>query len=289
MADTAQRAAAVSAGKSSPDAISRLAVRALLCEVATTPKPGLVDRENPGAHSDMDLRTFVNSAMALGPYFATVAQMAMLYRGQPENLLALLRPAGIAGEAAMLAATGGVNTHKGLVFSLGLVCAALGHLHAGGQCVSLSSLLRTCARMCSGQQPRPAERPASHGQISRRAFGLPGAFAEAAAGFPCLLRYGYPAFRQRMKRGFTLNDAGVAALLSMLAHMEDTNIAYRAGIGRLRQVQGMALDFLKTRPSMPQMLQKAEEWNTLFVRQNISPGGSADMLALCFMLYFVLE
>ncbi len=289
MADILQKAPALSAGKTSPDTISQLAVRALLCEVTTTPKSGLVDRDNSGAHRDMDIHTFIRSAVSLGPYFSTVAHLAGRYKGPPENLLEVLRPIGIAGETVMLAATRGVNTHKGLVFSLGLVCAALGLLSAEGHSLSIHSLLQTCARMCNGQQPRQPNTPASHGQFSNQAYGLPGAFAEAAAGFPCLMQHGYPVFQQMVKSGFTLNDAGVAALLHLMAHMEDTNIAYRAGLNTLRQVQRMARDFLKTQPSMPQMLQKADEWNTLFVQQNISPGGSADMLALCFMLYFVLE
>ena len=98
-------------------------------EVTTTPKPGLVDRRNSGSHRDMDVFTFIDSAAALYPYFEACARTGRETAEQPApETFAALRPLGCEAEGEMLDATGGVNTHKGAVFSVGIVCAALGRL-----------------------------------------------------------------------------------------------------------------------------------------------------------------
>ena len=105
--------------------VAQLACRSLLYEVCVTPKPGLVDRQNSGDHRDMDLFTFLNSAPALFPYFERCVRQGWK-ETEPEALFPPLRWEGKLAEQAMLAATGGVNTHKGAIFSMGLCCAALG-------------------------------------------------------------------------------------------------------------------------------------------------------------------
>ena len=109
--------------------VARLACQALLYEVAATPKPGLVDRENSGSHRDMDVFTFLSSASALTPYFARCAQIGRETRDLPaEQTFAQLRAPGMLAEGQMLHATDGVNTHKGAIFSMGILCGALGRL-----------------------------------------------------------------------------------------------------------------------------------------------------------------
>ena len=109
--------------------IARLACQALLYEVATTPKPGLVDRANSGSHRDMDFFTFQASAAALWPYFARCAEIGMdTHSLPPEETFSRLRTPGKLAEGDMLRATAGVNTHKGAIFSMGILCGALGRL-----------------------------------------------------------------------------------------------------------------------------------------------------------------
>lgn len=102
-------------------AIAALAVDCLAMEVAAWPKPGLVSRIDSGSHDDMDAGTFGRSADALRPHLAALAEAGAAGAG-----LARLRAIGVAAEADMLAATGGVNTHRGAIFGLGLLCAAAG-------------------------------------------------------------------------------------------------------------------------------------------------------------------
>ena len=111
--------------------IGELAVRALRIEAAVTPKPGLVDRENSGAHDDMDYPLFLASSAALQPCFIACAKAGIDgYKKNPAQLVPILRRIGRCGETAMYAATKGVNTHKGAIFSMGILCCALGMLVA---------------------------------------------------------------------------------------------------------------------------------------------------------------
>ncbi len=106
-----------------PVDLPALAAEALWQELELTPKPGLVDRLNNGSHRDMDHALFVRSIMAITPWFARFAELGEVHAAKPaDRQLRILRPMGMACEQAMYAATGGVNTHKGGIFALGLLC-----------------------------------------------------------------------------------------------------------------------------------------------------------------------
>ncbi|HSK68925.1 MAG TPA: citrate lyase holo-[acyl-carrier protein] synthase, partial [Candidatus Limnocylindria bacterium] len=128
------------------DDTASLAVRALLYELAVTPKPGLVDRANSGSHPDMDFFHFTASAAALFPYFRTCAALGMEH-GATAECFARLTTEGALAEGAMLRATGGVNTHKGAIFTLGILCAAAGSLHGAGEPLTPGGLSAASARM----------------------------------------------------------------------------------------------------------------------------------------------
>ena len=128
------------------DRVAGHACRALLYEVHIAPKPGLVDRENSGAHRDMDEFTFFDSACALYPYFRECAKKGALYREEPEALFALLRMDGKLAEQRMLRATGGVNTHKGAIFSMGIFCAVMGSMMEEG--FGESAFAARCKALC---------------------------------------------------------------------------------------------------------------------------------------------
>ena len=144
--------------------LADLAVEALLSEARLTPKPGLVDGRNNGAHRDMDLPLMEVSARSLRPFFLEAARLGMERR----DCMPQLQEAGVAAEKAMFAATHGVNTHKGAIFSLGLLCAASAGALAGyGEVFSLAEELAKAAR--------PAKTSDTHGSRVRKAFGAGGA------------------------------------------------------------------------------------------------------------------
>lgn len=269
-----------------PEHIATLAVRSILREAAISPKPGLVDRFDSGAHSDMDFFTFIDSAVSLHRYFREVTYAAMTFKGEPRDLLPALRPAGIAAESDMMRATGGVNTHRGIIFSLGLAAAAAGHIHASGESSDEAALLDTCAEIASPAVKELGVAPKeTHGEAAYRACGLTGVRGEAAAGYPSVRLYGLPAYRRALREGCSVNDAGVFTLLSLMRHVGDTNIVFRAGADTLMSVQDTVEGFLNGNPRRDDVTAFASRLNEDFVAAGISPGGCADLLALTLMLH----
>jgi holo-ACP synthase/triphosphoribosyl-dephospho-CoA synthase len=279
------------------------AAGALMGEVAVTPKPGLVDRANSGAHRDMDFFTFIDSAAAILPFFRECARRGFDRGGSPhrnsfageedsENLTGLfesLRPAGKIAEEAMREASGGPNTHRGAIFSLGIISAAYGYLYRSREKPGLEALLGTC-RLMTGRLGEDFSRPPrSHGEVIYAAGGVRGVRGEASRGFPAVRDHAYPALRGMLGRGYSLNDAGIAAFLQLLAHTEDTNIIHRAGEAALRRIREETARFLGTNPGMEEMRAKAADLDKEFTARNISPGGCADLLGVTIFLYRLLR
>lgn len=271
------------------DSVARQAVRALLYEVSVTPKPGLVDRKNNGAHSDMSFYTFVDSATALFPYFREITLKSMTYNGRPEGLLAHLRYLGKVAEDTMLIATEGVNTHKGAIFSMGIICAAIGYLYGNDISITQDTLFNLSARI-SGEAivELPQRDCRTHGERVFSAYGLTGIRGEAAKGFPNVRRYGYPVLKKMLRQGYSINNAGVAALLYLLAYVQDTNIVHRAGTDILDSIQIEIRSFLDQEPDIEKILSYMENLDKEFTQQNVSPGGCADLLAVSYLLLFCL-
>ncbi len=271
-----------------------IAVRAYLAltqEVSTTPKPGLVDRNNQGAHKDMDLRHFFASANALRPFFCRFAEIGYLTRDEdPKVTFRQLRPVGIEAEQAMLAATGGVNTHKGAIFSLGLLCAAAGRLSP--EHWQAEQLLSQCAAMAAGvvESDFAGITIATAKTVGERLFaqhGIAGVRGQAEQGFPAVKDVGLPMLLLGLKKGLSLNDAGAAALLHLLASADDTNVIARSDRQTQLEIQTQLADLLASDPFPSR--EAMEALDREFIQKNLSPGGSADLLALCYFLIFLCD
>lgn len=252
---------------------------ALLEEVYLTPKPGLVDRRNAGAHRDMDLSAFVKSAAALLPYFQAAVRVGL---SEPACAAAMgaLRQAGIQAEAAMLAATGGVNTHRGLIYALGLLLCGMGQA-LGGNGENYLLHARRLANVGLPEALRKAKRaPQSHGERVYAQRGVLGARGEAAAGFPTAAR-AQEALRD-FRRVLPEEEARLMALLTVMGELTDTNLLHRGGEEGLRFVQQGARHIL----SLPlgQRLNALCAFDDACIARDLSPGGSADMLALALFL-----
>ena len=265
------------------------AVRALLYEVTTTPKPGLVDRRNSGSHTDMDSFTFMSSAAALYPYFEACAKTGRETMDLPApETFAALRPLGCEAEGEMLDATNGVNTHKGAVFSIGITCAALGRLNRAEWC-DPARVLQEVAAMTSGLTKQDfaditAENAVTVGQKLFVQYGITGVRGQVEAGLPVVLHYGLPVLENGLKLGYDINRAGCAALLEILAHSTDTNMIARSS--RERQLAWAArVKMLLGQTPYPDE-DTLVELDDQFITENLSPGGSADLLALTYLLHF---
>ena len=252
--------------------LARCAHSALLGELYTTPKPGLVDRSNCGAHSDMDLPLFEASARSLYPYFVEAAKLGMA-ACEPEGL----RQAGREGEAAMFSATGGVNTHKGMVYSMGLLLYGMGKaLTSGGDACLLAGAM---ARADELEAPRRGPASTTNGGRVRARYGVGGILEEAAAGFP----HGQFASRRiAFYRRLGASNPEALTLCDLMAELEDTNLLHRGGWEGLTFVRSRA-KAIGTRP-VTEREQALWELDRELITRRLSPGGSADMLALGLFL-----
>jgi triphosphoribosyl-dephospho-CoA synthase len=275
----AQSAAAHSAA-AQPDAtarsLGRAAVVALYDELALAPKPGLVSFDDNGSHRDMDASTFLRSLFALRHSYPRFAVLGA--RGTDFATLAL---EGQAAEQRMLAATGGINTHRGAIFTLGLLCASAGALRAAGQPLQPEALRHTLVtRWGPALAARGAAAHASHGARAAHAHGLRGANAEAAAGMPVLFDTALPTLRRALADGRSLPAARLQAFFTTLAVLDDTNLAHRGGLAGLRWAQGQARTWLDAGGAgTPDALPRAQRIHRKFVQRRLSPGGAADVLA----------
>lgn len=260
----------------SPQEIGRAATLALHDELALSPKPGLVTLTDRGSHADMDAHTFMRSLFALRSYFVRIAEL-----GAAQAPFEALEACGIAAEARMLAATQGINTHRGAIFMLGLLCASAGSLAARGLRPTVDGLRHTLTQRWGEVLARRALRPSAlpGGQAASR-LGLRSASAEAALAFPTLFETTVPALRAARSRGLACGPARLDALFATMAVLDDCNLAHRGGLAGLRFAQGCARDFIAAGGAgRPDGLAAAAALGTEFVARNLSPGGAADTLA----------
>jgi triphosphoribosyl-dephospho-CoA synthase len=261
----------------SPTAIGRAATLALHDELVLAPKPGLVTPFDNGSHEDMDAHTFMRSLFALRRYFVQMAEA-----GQAGAGFAALERLGIGAEARMLAATRGVNTHRGAIFMLGLLCAAAGAVarERGGpmQPEPLRAALRE--HWGAALSARSRRTPTLPGGIAARRLGLRGASAEAASGFPVLFETAVPTLARGLAQGLAPRLARLDTLFHVMAVLDDSNLAHRGGLAGLRHAQDAARRFIGDGgAARPGGLAAAQAIAEDFVARRLSPGGAADTLA----------
>lgn len=264
-----------------PAAWGRAAVIALYDELALYPKPGLVSFVDTGSHDDMDARTFLRSLFALRHYFPRIAQLGFDGAG-----FAALQGAGIEAERRMLCATGGVNTHRGAIFGLGLLSAAAGAVRRAGETLDAPTLREALVRHWGAAlADRARLMPASHGMAAVQRHRLRGANEEAAAGMPVLFDVVLPALQRRLSEGHGWHDARLEALFHAIAVLDDTNLVHRGGLAGLRDAQAAACEFVRAGGvARPDAHAHAEALHRAFVARRLSPGGAADVLAAaCFV------
>jgi triphosphoribosyl-dephospho-CoA synthase len=261
-------------------ATAAIAVRCLLSELETWPKPGLVSHVDSGSHSDMNFGTFQRSSAAIKPYLHALAEAGANGHG-----MARLRIIGLEAEAAMFAATGGVNTHRGAIFGLGLLCAAAG-AQAGGLAAPTMPLGDVVVRLWGRNILDGPVLLHSHGGKVRRHYGAGGARAEAAQGFPSVYAVGLPALRWGALIAPGDSEAArVQACFALIASLEDTNLLHRGGMSGLRYAQCAARAFLDDGGvGTRNWRERAKVVHRSFVARRLSPGGSADLLAMSLFI-----
>jgi triphosphoribosyl-dephospho-CoA synthase len=262
---------------------ARLAVHSLYAELTLYPKPGLVSLVDNGSHDDMTAATFMRSMFALRHYFGRICRA-----GADDAPFSHLKPLGIEAERRMLAATGGINTHRGAIFSLGMLCAAVGRVHAQDIALTPESLraillTRWGDELATHSVPRQEE---SNGLRAAREHGASGAREEAALGLPSVFIVALPALRQAHEETGCWDRARIQALFALMAHVSDTNVYYRGGAAGAALVRMLARRFI-ARGGVGRIdwLRYALACHRIFTRRRLSPGGAADLLAAACLLH----
>ena len=264
--------------------IARLAIRSLYHELALYPKPGLVSFRDNGAHCDMNADTFVRSLFSLRGYFVAIAAAGMRDARFPE-----LQQLGIAAESHMLRATRGINTHRGAIFTHGILAAAAGCASARNidstddnlRDIVVSNWSRDLRAIAVARAATP-----SHGQMMAARHGVTGARGEALQGFPSVFDIALPALRSALARGADTSVALLHAFFVLLAVTPDTNVLFRGGAEGLMFIQEKAGEFLG-RGSVfePGWHERAESLHRQCSTRNLSPGGCADLLAAAWFIH----
>lgn len=259
--------------------VAELAVRSLVEEAELTPKPALVDRRGSGAHDDMDLEMLRLSAYALHPTFGALTDRAH-YRAPSRRLREDLAAIGRRGEGTMFAVTGGVNTHRGAIWTLGLLAAAA-TMAPGTPPAGIAAIAGRVAAF--PDQYAPTE--ISHGCLVTRCYGVAGARGEARRGFPHVVGVALPALRTAREAGCSERLARLDALVALIANVDDTCLLHRGGRAALRDAQTGARAMLdaggNATPTGRRALRSLE---AALLHHNASPGGSADLLAAALFL-----
>lgn len=264
--------------------VRQLMRQALLLEVTLTPKPGLVDLASNGAHRDMDVRLFIASIEAITPWFEHFFEHGRVSACWPEDrVLSELRPIGQACESAMYSATQGVNCHKGGIFALGLLSCAFGRVVELQLPLTQSSLCQMVSRFCHGMVARELKtnrEPQTVGEHLYHRYQLTGARGEAERGFDTVRKIALPAWQKAKKSGASLQMTMLHTLLALMANNQDTNLVSRGGMSGLRFAQQSAASLIETGWGFMELLMLDQQ----FIQRNLSPGGSADLLAVSYVL-----
>lgn len=266
-------------------AVAMCAHKALIYEAMTAPKPGLVDRFDSGAHKDMDIFTFVDSAEALIPYFYKCAAAGIACSAPYAELFDEIRGYGLKAEKDMFAATNGVNTHKGAVLSLGLLCAAAGILGIGADA---DTVCRTAGRIGAtllDDFRRIDPNKATFGETQYLKSGRTGIRGEAVSGFRTVRELALPVLRECLEQGMSLNDSALFTLMRMITETEDTTLLKRCGERDVEKYRHEAAEVTAGR----EMTAKLEELNRKWSEEGISAGGCADLLGVTLFLLFFTE
>lgn len=270
--------------------VGQYLTQAILLEVSTHPKPGLVTRLSNGAHKDMSIFTFMMSSAVLSKAFNDLQDIGQAHRGTLAELFCKLRSYGVGAEAELLRVTKGVNTQRGILFAGGIVSAVSGYAMNMG--LSRDALLPLIKEMAAGLVARELKNldhaAMTAGEKLYYKYGITGIRGEVENGFPSVINYGLPALEDAFNKGATINDALVHALIALMTVVEDSNVIWRTDYDTLLEVQRIAKNILSLGSVFTEKGRMAiAETERYFLQRRISPGGSADLLSVTITLYLL--
>ncbi len=274
--------------------LSSIALKSLLYEVSLTPKPGLVDFNNSGSHSDMNYFTFLNSSAALAPFFRELVLAGYNFSDLDfSTALPIIRNIGLQMEAEMFEATNKINTQKGLIFLLGLNLFASGYYFSKDKVFDIKKyrgIIKNICKNITKNELKNSQNIKTHGEICFQKYGLlaAGARYEVENGFPTVFDFSLKTLEKNFLNINLLNKEKInialtKTLVKLMANNNDTNILYRKDFEILKELQILSKECLNYDDFENNYSKIAD-----FCRENnISPGGSADLLAITIYIYFI--
>jgi len=273
--------------------IATLATKALLYEVSISPKAGLVSRLSNGSHKDMNFYTFIDSSLALHNYFLNCFDYGQEKLFSCPNFFKDLREVGKVAEKEMYEATKGINTHKGTIFSMGILLAVLGvHLKENKK-IDLKVLSEKIKEMCKPllNELEDADSISTYGEKAYKEYHLTGARGLAISGYEIVLLDGINKLKNFCKT-LDFETACILLLFYYMSVLDDTNIVNRASITTLKEVQILSKELFeenKKTLEKENIKNSMSKLNDIFIEKNISAGGSADLLILTIFIYLLTD
>ena len=272
--------------------IATLATKALLYEVSISPKAGLVSRLSNGSHKDMNFYTFIDSSLALHNYFLNCFDYGQEKLFSCPAFFKDLREVGKVAEKEMYEATKGINTHKGTIFSMGILLAVLGvHLKENKK-IDLKVLSEKIKEMCKPllNELEDADNISTYGEKAYKEYHLTGARGLAISGYEIVLLDGINKLKDFCKT-LDFETACILLLFYYISILDDTNIVNRASIITLKEVQILSKELFeenKKTLEKENIKNSMSKLNDIFIEKNISAGGSADLLILTIFIHFLI-
>lgn len=268
--------------------ISSFAIQAMLYEVTCTPSPGLVCPISNGAHKDMNYFTFIDSTAVLSKYLSLFVQEGYSNRNYKE-IFSSIRTIGKDAEKDMFTKTNGINTHKGMLFLIGIACAATGKaIYEKKPFYEIQNIIK---EMTEGIVDREllflkGNSKLSHGEGLYLKYKNEGVRGEVERGIPTVFNYSLQLYKENLN--LNLNDRLVHTLIGIMTICNDTTIIHRHNPQTLYEVKEKAKYIIKLGGmNTVKGIEKINDLSTEFIKRNISPGGSADLLAVTVFFYLV--
>ncbi|MBW9150109.1 triphosphoribosyl-dephospho-CoA synthase CitG [Clostridium sp. CM028] len=270
--------------------IAGYAIEAMLCEVAAYPSPGLVSSISKGAHIDMDHYSFIKSTSALSKYMVLFAQEGYSKR-TPKEIFKAIRNIGIEAEKEMFKATKGVNTHKGMIFLLGISCAAVTKvMYDKKNFEEIQNIIKQMTRGLVQDELfyMNKDKFTSYGEKLFLKYNVEGIRGQVERGIPLVFDYSLGVYKENKAQ--KLNSRLIHTLISIMQHCEDSNVLHRHSMDTLKEVKEKAIHIISLGGMATESGKAAvEELDKEFTKSNISPGGSADLLAVTVFFNSVEE
>lgn len=273
--------------------VDMLAKKALTYEVLLSPKPGLVDRFDSGAHNDMDIYTFMDSIESLDNYLYECTKAGYEYKGANYyEILDIIRPLGIEAENRMLEATGGINTHKGAIFIFGILCAAIGNVKSSNKEINFKNISHTSSMIAYNildDFKIVDSNNLTYGTSQFKNLGLTGIRGEVKDSFPSI-KGSLIKFIDTIEEGFNEKIALGESLLYLMSILDDSNVIGRTGAEGLEYMRKSVNSIIEKGGYKTSCgLDLISKTNIDFINRRISPGGCADLASATLFIYWIVN